>query len=461
MFTSIAIIGRPNVGKSTLFNKLTKSRDAIVSDFPGLTKDRNYGFLKLKDKRALLVDTGGIAKDSDEIKEAISNQAWIAVEESEVVLFLLDGSESLSNLDLEIISKLRKLNKQYITILNKIDKKSDGLIKEDLKKKGVENYLEISAEHSKNLNKIKQELEKRSTKADIEFPEGKKVAILGRPNAGKSTFINKLINEDRLIVSEIAGTTIDAISVPFIFNNEEFILIDTAGIRKGYKRNHKVEYFSFVRAMHAIDKSDIVIFICDIDDGVVDQDMKILNMIIDNGKPVLFALNKVDLVSKKELKTKYLTKKMQSEFLRNIEQVEISALNKKGFNRVFELANNIIRKSQRNFTTSMLNKLLEKFITTNPPPSISGRQIKFKHVHFGGIHPTTFIIHSNQDKKIPKNYRKYLENSFRTELDLKSIQLKIIFRKSDNPYEGKKNKLSERQIKKRKRLVKHIKKSKK
>ena len=174
MFTSIAIIGRPNVGKSTLFNKLTNSRDAIVSDFPGLTKDRNYGFLKLKDKRALLVDTGGIAKDSDEIKEAISNQAWIAVEESEVVLFLLDGSESLSNLDLEIISKLRKLNKQYITILNKIDKKSDGLIKEDLKKKGIENYLEISAEHSKNLNNIKQELEKKSTKADIEFPEGKK-----------------------------------------------------------------------------------------------------------------------------------------------------------------------------------------------------------------------------------------------------------------------------------------------
>ena len=212
MFTSIAIIGRPNVGKSTLFNKLTNSRDAIVSDFPGLTKDRNYGFLKLKDKRALLVDTGGIAKDSDEIKEAISNQAWIAVEESEVVLFLLDGSESLSNLDFEIISKLRKLNKQYITILNKIDKKSDGLIKEDLKKKGVENYLEISAEHSKNLNKIKLELEKRSTEAQIESPEGKKVAILGRPNAGKSTFINNLINEDRLIAVSYTHLTLPTMS---------------------------------------------------------------------------------------------------------------------------------------------------------------------------------------------------------------------------------------------------------
>ena len=461
MFTSIAIIGRPNVGKSTLFNKLTKSRDAIVSNHPGLTKDRNYGFFNLKDKKALLVDTGGIAKGDDEIKEAISNQAWIAVEESEIIIFLLDGSENLSNIDFEIISKLRKLNKQYITVINKIDKKSDVSIKEDLRKRGISNYLEISAEHSRNLNKIKSELERSSTKSLIEFPEGKRVAILGRPNAGKSTFINKLINEERLIVSEIAGTTIDAISIPFNFNDEEFILIDTAGIRKGYKNNNKVEYFSFVRAMHAIEQSDIVIFICDINEGVVDQDMKILNMIIDSGKPILFALNKTDLVSNKDLKIKYLSKKMQSEFMNNIEQVEISALKKKGFRKVFSLVNKIIRKSKKNFTTSMLNRLLEKFIATNPPPSASGRQIKFKHVHFGGIHPTTLIIHSNQDKKIPKNYRKYLENSFRSELDLKSIQLKIIFRKSDNPFEGKKNKLSERQVKKRKRLITYNKKNKK
>ena len=461
MFTSIAIIGRPNVGKSTLFNKLTKSRDAIVSNLPGLTKDRNYGFFNLKDKKALLVDTGGIAKGDDEIKEAISNQAWIAVEESEIIIFLLDGSENLSNIDFEIISKLRKLNKQYITVINKIDKKSDVSIKEDLRKRGISNYLEISAEHSRNLNKIKSELERSSTKSLVEFPEGKRVAILGRPNAGKSTFINKLINEDRLIVSEIAGTTIDAISIPFNFNNEEFILIDTAGIRKGYKNNNKVEYFSFVRAMHAIEQSDIVIFICDINEGVVDQDMKILNMIIDSGKPILFALNKTDLVSNKDLKIKYLSKKMQSEFMNNIEKVEISALKKKGFRKVFSLVNKIIRKSKKNFTTSMLNKLLEKFIATNPPPSASGRQIKFKHVHFGGTHPTTLIIHSNQDKKIPKNYRKYLENSFRAELGLKSIQLKIIFRKSDNPFEGKKNKLSERQVKKRKRLITYNKKNKK
>ena len=460
MFTSIAIIGRPNVGKSTLFNKLTKSRDAIVSDMPGLTKDRNHGFMDFKSKKTLLVDTGGIVNDKEEIKEAISNQAWIAVMESSLVILLFDGSEELNKEDLDIIYKLRKLGKEFITVLNKVDKKSTASIREDLQQNGIKEFLEISAEHSINISALKSILEKKLPDLSIDIPEGKKVAVLGRPNAGKSTFINKLINEDRLIVSEIAGTTIDAISIPFEFNEEKFILIDTAGIRKGYKYNHKVEYFSFVRAMHAIEQSDIVIFMCDAEESLVDQDMKILNMIIQNGKPILFALNKTDLVSKNAIDKIYSSKRMQSDFIKKIEQVEISALKKKGFKKVFNLTNKIIDKSQKKFPTSMLNRLLEKFVNKNAPPSVSGRPIKFKHVHFGGTYPTTFIVHSNQDKKIPSNYKKYLENSFRTELGLKSIQLKIIFRKSENPFEGKKNKLSDRQVKKRQRLIKHIKKAK-
>ena len=460
MFTSIAIIGRPNVGKSTLFNKLTKSRDAIVSDMPGLTKDRNHGFMDFKSKKTLLVDTGGIVNDKEEIKEAISNQAWIAVMEASLVILLFDGSEELNKEDLDIIYKLRKLGKEFITVLNKVDKKSTASIREDLQQNGIKEFLEISAEHSINISALKSILEKKLPDLSIDIPEGKKVAVLGRPNAGKSTFINKLINEDRLIVSEIAGTTIDAISIPFEFNEEKFILIDTAGIRKGYKYNHKVEYFSFVRAMHAIEQSDIVIFMCDAEESLVDQDMKILNMIIQNGKPILFALNKTDLVSKNAIDKIYSSKRMQSDFIKKIEQVEISALKKKGFKKVFNLTNKIIDKSQKKFPTSMLNRLLEKFVNKNAPPSVSGRPIKFKHVHFGGTYPTTFIVHSNQDKKIPSNYKKYLENSFRTELGLKSIQLKIIFRKSENPFEGKKNKLSDRQVKKRQRLIKHIKKAK-
>lgn len=461
MFTSIAIIGRPNVGKSSLFNKLTKSRDAIVSDFPGLTKDRNHGFIKLKDKKMLLIDTGGIVNKKENIQEAVSHQAWLAVEESSLIILLFDGSENLNKEDLDIIYKLRKLDKEFIAVLNKIDKKSESLIEEDLYKNGITNCIKISAEHSRNLNLLKSHIETKVPDALINLPEGKKVAVLGRPNAGKSTFINNLINEDRLVVSEIAGTTIDAISVPFEFDDQKFIFIDTAGIRKGYKYKHKVEYFSFVRAIHSIEQSDIVIFLCDATEGLVDQDLKILNMIIENGKPILFALNKIDLVSKKELDNLYATKKMQSEFFLNLIKLEISAIKKKGFKRVFSQTNRLIDLSQKKFTTSNLNNLLRKFVSKNSPPTVAGRQLKFKHVHFGGICPTTFIIHSNQDKKIPNNYRKYLENSFRSNLGLSSIQLKLIFRKADNPYEGKKNKLTERQIKKRQRLVKHNKKQKK
>ena len=461
MFTSIAIIGRPNVGKSSLFNKLTNSRDAIVSNLPGLTKDRNHGFINLKNKNTLLVDTGGIANEKEEIKEAISNQAWIAAMESGLILLIFDGSVELNNQDFEIITKLRKLNKEFIGVINKVDKKTNSSVKQDLQENGLQDTIEISAEHSTNINLLKSKIEEKLPEYSTPKQKGKKVAILGRPNAGKSTFINNLINEERLIVSEIAGTTIDAISVPFEFNNEKFILIDTAGIRKGYKYNENVEYFSFVRAMHAIDESDLVIFMCDLSQGIVDQDLKILNMVIENGKPLVLAFNKTDLVSKSELLNIYGSKRMQSDFIQNIEHVEISALKKRGFKKVFNLTNKIIKKSQKKFSTSMLNNLLEKFVNANSPPSISGRQLKFKYVHFGGTHPTTLIINSNQDKKIPTNYKKYLENSFRAKLDLKSVQLKIIFRKSKNPFGDKKNKLSEKQIKKRQRLVKHSKKFKK
>ena len=461
MFTSIAIIGRPNVGKSSLFNKLTKSRDAIVSDFPGLTKDRNYGFIKLKDRDTLLVDTGGIDNQKETLKDAISHQAWLAVEESSLIILLLDSSEDLNKGDLDIIYKLRKLNKDFIAVINKIDKKSNSSIYEDLHKNGIVEYIKISTEHSQNLNILKSHLESRVPNVLIEPPEGKKVAILGRPNAGKSTLINQIINQDRLIVSEISGTTIDAISVPFEFNNHKFIFIDTAGIRKGYKYNHKVEYFSYVRAIHAIEQSDIVIFICDATEGIVDQDLKILNMVIDNGKPVLFVLNKIDLLRKKELIEIYQTKKMQSEFMSNLVTLEISAIKKQGFNKVFNMTNKLIELSQKKFTTANLNNLLRKFISMSAPPAVGGRQLKFKHVHFGGTRPTTLIIHSNHDKKIPNNYKKYLENSFRSSLGLLSVQLRLIFRKADNPFDNKINKLTERQIKKRKRLIKHNKKAKK
>ena len=460
MFTSIAIIGRPNVGKSTLFNKLTKSRQAIVSDFSGLTKDRNYGYISFGDQKSLIIDTGGIAQDDSILKEDIAEQAWIAAEESNLIIFLLDGSQNLNKEDLDILTKLRKLNKNFITVLNKIDKKSQSLIKEDLSKKGLNDIFEISAEHSRNLINLRTFIKASLPKEKLKAPEGKKIAVLGRPNAGKSTFINKFIKQDRLIVSEIAGTTIDAISIPFTVNDDDFIFIDTAGIRKGYRNAHKVEYFSYVRAMHSVEECDVVIFICDATEGLVDQDLKIINMICEMGKPVVIAFNKMDLLSKKEKDKLYESKRAQSSFVDDFIKIEISGINGTGFKRLFRITNNVIDIAQKKYTTAALNKLLSKFVLQSAPPSVGGRQLKLKHIHFGGINPTTLIIHSNQDKKIPQNYRKYLENSLREALKLQSIQLKLIFRKSENPFKSKINKLTERQVKKRQRMMKHVRKKK-
>ena len=460
MFTSIAIIGRPNVGKSTLFNKLTKSRQAIVSDFSGLTKDRNYGYISFGDQKSLVIDTGGIAQDNSILKEDIAEQAWIAAEESSLILFLLDGSQNLTKEDLDILTRLRKLDKKFITALNKIDKKSESLIKEDLIKKGITDIFEISAEHSKNILDLRSYIKQSLPEEKIKIPACKKIAVLGRPNAGKSTFINKFINEDRLIVSEIAGTTIDAISIPFSVNEDNFIFIDTAGIRKGYRSAHKIEYFSYVRAMHSVEECDVVIFICDAAEGLVDQDLKIINMICEMGKPTVVALNKMDLLSKKEKEELYESKRAQSNFVADFIKVEISGIKGTGLKRLFRVTNNVIDRAQKKYTTASLNKLLNKFTSQSAPPSVGGRQLKLKHIHFGGINPTTLIIHSNQDKKIPQNYRKYLENSFRASLKLQSIQLKLIFRKSENPFENKVNKLTERQVKKRQRMMKHVRRKK-
>ena len=464
MLNSIAILGRPNVGKSSLFNKLTKTRNAIVSDFSGLTKDRNFGYASIKDQQYLVVDTGGVGSEITEFSAAITEQALIAAEDSNLILFLIDASEELTADDIDLFQSIRKMNKSFFVVLNKIDIKKRSNAKEDLLKLGCGDILEISAEHSKGINELQTYISKQfieSNAGHSEDPQGTKIAVIGRPNAGKSTFINQFTKQDRLIVSDVPGTTIDSIHVPFVFDDEDFIFIDTAGIRKKYKQSHAVEYFSYVRAMHAVDESDIVLMLIDASDRIVDQDLRILNLIRGYGKPVVVALNKIDELSEDHLSDLKETKKFQNSVLNNLILVEISALQKRGFKKLFNTLAKVNKLAKTKFSTGKLNKLLLKFTNSTNTPSISGRQVKMRYVHFGGIHPTKFIIHSNFSSKIPSNYKRYLINSFREELNLNGVELNIIFKKGDNPYEGKKNELSVRQIKKKKRLIKHVKKSKK
>ena len=463
MLNTVAIIGRPNVGKSTLFNKLTKSRSAIVSNFSGLTKDRNYGLLSIGDSKTFLIDTGGIDSSKKEsIENEISEQAWIAVDESSLVLFVIDGSEELTNLDSKILENLRKRNKKFIAILNKNDKKNVSNASFDLSQKGIKDSISISAENSIGLDELKKYLKSNIAEniSDTEEGNSPKISIIGRPNAGKSTLINSLSLKDRVIVSPLAGTTIDAINVPIEFGERKYELFDTAGIRKGYKTKTNIEYFSYVRAMHAASESDITILLIDADSGLVDQDLKILSMIEKFGKPIILAINKIDLLSRKKMKDFFDNKKIEKRFFEDLKLVKISALKGKGFKKLFKEIDNTLQKSVTKFTTSKLNRILKRVIEERSPPSVSGKSLKFRYIHFAGINPTTLVIHSSQDKKLPANYKKYIYNSFKKYLDLKSIQLKIIFRKSDNPYKGK-NTLTERQIKKRKRLLSFVKKAKK
>ncbi|MDO7676780.1 MAG: ribosome biogenesis GTPase Der [Gammaproteobacteria bacterium] len=460
MLNSIAILGRPNVGKSSLFNKLTKSRNAIVSDFSGLTKDRNFGYSSFKGKQYLVVDTGGVGSELTDFSEAITEQALIAAEESNLIILLIDGSQELTSDDINLFEIVRKFNKNFIVVLNKIDIKQRSNAKEDLQERGAGEILEISAEHSRGIKELQIYLaDNLEDTPAMEIP-GTKIAVIGRPNAGKSTFINQFTKQDRLIVSDIPGTTIDSIHVPFTFNDEEFVFIDTAGIRKRYRQSHAVEYFSYVRAMHAVAESEIVLMLIDANDGVVDQDLRILNLIREHGKPVVIALNKVDELTPEDIENLLTSKKYHNSVLSDLIITQISALQKRGFKKLFDTLADVHATATTKFSTGMLNKLLEKFALATNTPSVGGRPVKMRYIHFGGIYPTKLIIHSNVSSKIPANYRRYLINSFREALNLKSVELNLIFKKGENPYEGKKNELTSRQIKKKKRLVKHVKKSK-
>mgnify|MGYP003324279412 FL=1 len=460
MLNSIAILGRPNVGKSSLFNKLTKSRNAIVSDFSGLTKDRNFGYSSFKGKQYLVVDTGGVGSELTEFSEAITEQALLAAEESNLILLLIDGSQELTSDDINLFEIVRKFNKNFIVVLNKIDIKNRSNAKQDLQERGAGEMLEISAEHSRGIKELQIFLAESLEESPASEIAGTKIAVIGRPNAGKSTFINQFTKQDRLIVSDIPGTTIDSIHVPFTFNDEEFVFIDTAGIRKRYKQSHAVEYFSYVRAMHAVAESDIVLMLIDANDGVVDQDLRILNLIREPGKPVVITINKADEVTPEDIDNLLAAKKYHNSILSDLVITQISALQKRGFKKLFDILADVHATATTKFSTGMLNKLLEKFTLATNTPSVGGRPVKMRYIHFGGIYPTKFIIHSNVSSKIPANYRRYLTNSFREALNLKSVELNLIFKKGDNPYEGKKNELTSRQIKKKKRLVKHVKKNK-
>ena len=456
----VAIVGRPNVGKSTIFNLLTRSKAAIVADFSGLTRDRKYG--NLKDTGMTLIDTGGINEESDDMSYAIKEQTDLAIEESDLLLFVVDAIDGLLPLDKEIAQSLRKQNKKITLLINKADNLSLEESAAEFNTLGFKDIIPLSASHNKGFGELREFLTdyddldemEESVHEDNSF----KISIIGRPNAGKSTLINALLREERLVVSSDSGTTRDSIDVPLTLGGKSITLIDTAGMRRKRSIKEETERFSVSKSVDSIKRADLVILLLDGSENIVDQDIHLLGLTLAIGRPILVVANKIDLLTKtdKEGLESKINRKLK--FASYISLHYISAKEKKGLKKLIKLADQIYQDSLKELDTSILNKIL-KFALYNQQPAMAGRfRPKLRYAHSGGKNPPRIIIHGNNLRHVQDSYTRYLENFYRNELKLGSTPLEIIYKDQLNPFKNKPNQLNERQIKKRKRMIKRRKK---
>jgi|TARA_B100000902_G_scaffold396523_1_gene457762 GTP-binding protein len=455
----VAIVGRPNVGKSTIFNILTGSKSAIVADFSGLTRDRQYG--NLKNSNITLIDTGGLNEASDDMSRAIKKQTDLAIAEADMLLFVVDALDGMLPMDKDLAQNIRKQDKKTILLINKADNSKLEESSSEFNSFGFQDVICLSASHNKGFSELRDYLIDSETIDDYlteESDPSLKISIIGRPNAGKSTLINALIGEDRLVVSSKSGTTRDSIEVPINMGNKKLTLIDTAGMRRKRSIKELTEKFSVSKSVESIKRADVVIILIDASENIVDQDIHLLGLTLAIGKPVVVVANKMDLLKNKdkdELESK-INRKLR--FANYLSLHYISAKEGKGLKKLINLAEKIYQSSVKDLDTSILNKLL-KVALSNQQPSMSGRfRPKLRYIHSGGNNPPRIIIHGNNLKDIQASYTRYLENFFRKELKLESTPLEVVYKEQTNPFRNKPNQLNERQIKKRKRMIKRRKK---
>ena len=459
MSSVVAIVGRPNVGKSTLFNILTGSRSALVANFSGLTRDRQYGHLK--NSSTVLIDTGGISSESNDISLAVKKQAENAIQEADILFFLVDAIDGLMPLDQDIASSLRKTNKRIYLLINKVDGLKQQASLAEFEKLGFKNSIGFSAAHNQGIGDIKlalEELENKEFNEVQSLEEDIKISIIGRPNAGKSTLINKLIGEERVLVSPESGTTRDSIEVPLNWNGKNITLVDTAGMRRKRSIKGETEKSSVSQSLESIRKSSVVILVLDSSETIVDQDVHLLGLALALGRPAIIAANKLDLLSKKQKEDLKENINRKLRFASFLEIQFISAKEGKGINVLIKMAEKAYLSSVNELHTPILNKILKVALQRQPPP-MSGRfRPKLRYAHAGGKNPPTIIVHGNNLKLIGDSYKKFLENFYRTHLKLGSTPLIIKFSEKENPFKDKPNILTERQKKKRARLVRRRKK---
>ncbi|RJG40247.1 ribosome biogenesis GTPase Der [Motilimonas pumila] len=491
MLPVLALVGRPNVGKSTLFNRLTRTRDALVANFPGLTRDRKYGQANVADHEFIVVDTGGITGDEEGIDALMAGQSLQAIEEADAVFFLVDARAGLTVADEAIAMHLRKQEKKVFLVANKTDGIDADSATGEFYALALGEVYQIAAAHGKGVRSL---IEKALDGFEIERDEDElegledalsnepeefealtdeeaeqeaqafadmpiKLAIIGRPNVGKSTLTNRILGEERVLVFDAPGTTRDSIYIPMERDEQEYVLIDTAGVRRRKKVYETVEKFSVIKTLKAIEDANVVMLVIDARENISDQDLSLLGFTLNAGRSLVVVINKWDGLDSE------IKERVKSELDRRLGFIDfarvhfISALHGTGVGHLFESVQEAYRSATKRVSTSMLTRIMQMAADDHQPPLVRGRRVKLRYAHAGGYNPPRIIVHGNQVSSLPDSYKRYLMNYFRKSLDIMGTPIRVEFKEGDNPFAGRKNKLTASQERKRKRLMKFHKKS--
>ena len=460
----VSLVGRPNVGKSTLFNVLTKSRDALVADYPGLTRDRQYGRFQFKSADIIIIDTGGLSGESEELDSHMEKQTRLAVDESDIILFMVDARDGLTPADEVIAGSLRRTGKQVKLIVNKTDGLDARTVASEFFSLGLGPPLSIAASQNRgiqtmlssalktfNLNdRTHSENKTDKSEAEAEIDSGVdgsdetgdkriKVAIIGRPNVGKSTLVNRFLGEERVVVYDMPGTTRDSVFIPFERDGKKYTFIDTAGIRRKRAVHEVIEKFSVIKSMQAIERANVVIVMIDARTEIADQDLHLIGYVLEAGRALVLAINKWDGMDDYQKQLIHQGIDKQLPFVRFAETFFISALHGSSVGKLYAAIDQAYESATKKYSTSDLTRLLEKAVQSHQPPLINGRRIKLRYAHQGGMNPPRIIIHGNQISKVPAVYKRYLTNFFRKELNSIGTPIKIEFKGSDsNPFKSSK-----------------------
>ena len=430
----VAIVGRPNVGKSTLFNRLSRTKLAIVEDTPGVTRDRLYQDCEWNDQKFTIIDTGGIEVNSkDSMLTKVKQQAQIAIEEADLILFVCDGKAGVTVDDEEVAHMLRRTKKDVILVANKIENydKADELY--DFYSLGLGEVFPISASHGMNTGDLLDEVVARLGKyeEDDYDPDVIKIAVVGRPNVGKSSLTNAILGQERSIVSDIAGTTRDAIDTPFSRNGRDFVIIDTAGMRQRKKILDVTERYSVIRSIRAVDRSDVVLMVINAEEGLLEQDKRIVGYAHEQGKGIILVVNKWDLIEKDDKTYNEFEKKIKGEllFLQYAPMIFVSAETKQRVNKIIDMVINVAEQQNMRIATSILNEIIREAVMLNPPPTDKGKRLKIYYVTQTGVQPPTFVIFVNEPEIMHFSYERFLENKIREHFGFDGTSIKFIVKK--------------------------------